>query len=31
VARALVDVGRVAVSLGLGTPAPHLPVADVER
>jgi dolichol-phosphate mannosyltransferase len=31
VVRAIVDFGRVAASLGLGAPAPHLPEADVER
>jgi dolichol-phosphate mannosyltransferase len=31
VVRALLDVGRVAVSLGLGTPAPRVPVADIAR
>ncbi|HEX2687420.1 MAG TPA: glycosyltransferase family 2 protein [Kofleriaceae bacterium] len=29
VVRAVIDVGRVAASLGLGTPAPRLPVPDV--
>ena len=31
VVRAVVDFGRVAASLGVGMPAPRLPVADVER
>ena len=31
VLRALTDVGRVAASLHLGIPAPHLPEPDVER
>jgi glycosyltransferase involved in cell wall biosynthesis len=31
VVRAVVDVGRVAASLGLGMPAPRLPVPDIER
>jgi dolichol-phosphate mannosyltransferase len=31
VVRAMLDVGRVAASLGLGTPAPRLPAADVDR
>lgn len=31
VVRAVVDFGRVAASLGLGAPAPHLPEPDVER
>jgi glycosyltransferase involved in cell wall biosynthesis len=31
VVRAIVDVGRVAASLGVGVPAPRLPVPDVAR
>jgi glycosyltransferase involved in cell wall biosynthesis len=31
VVRAVLDAARVTASLGLGTPAPHLPVPDVER
>jgi dolichol-phosphate mannosyltransferase len=31
VVRAIVDLGRVAVSLGVGVPAPRLPVSDVVR
>ena len=31
VARAVLDVGRVAASLAVGAPAPALPVSDVER
>ena len=31
VVRAVLDVGRVAASLGLGAPAPRLPDSDVER
>jgi dolichol-phosphate mannosyltransferase len=31
VVRALVDLGRVTASLGLGAPAPRLPAPDVER
>ena len=31
VVRAVVDLGRVAASLGLGTPSPRLPEPDVER
>jgi dolichol-phosphate mannosyltransferase len=31
VVRAVIDVGRVAASLGLGRPAPRLPVPDVGR
>jgi dolichol-phosphate mannosyltransferase len=31
VVRAVLDVGRVAASLGVGAPAPTLPVPDVER
>lgn len=31
VVRAVIDVGRVAASLGLGTPAPRLPAPDVDR
>jgi glycosyltransferase involved in cell wall biosynthesis len=31
VVRAVLDAGRVAASLGLGAPAPQLPVPDVER
>jgi glycosyltransferase involved in cell wall biosynthesis len=31
VVRAVIDLGRVAASLGLGAPVPRLPVPDVER
>lgn len=31
VVRAVIDVARVAASLGLGRPAPRLPIPDVER
>lgn len=31
VVRAVIDLGRVAASLGLGVPEPRLPVPDVER
>ena len=31
VVRAVLDAARVTASLGLGAPAPHLPVPDVER
>ena len=31
VVRAVIDAGRVAASIGFGTPVPRLPAADVER